>query len=349
MTDTLSDIGEFGLIDRIHELLRQKGIQTPGLTLGIGDDTASFLPQAGYEVLVTCDCMVEGRHYLPQHTTTFELGRRAMVLNISDIGAVGGEPLYALVSLGLRANTPVSDVEAMYLGFVTELNPFGASIIGGNLTKSGDSPFIDITLIGKVERGKTVRRSTAKVGDAILVTGYPGQAAAGLQLLVQTQHNEDLLDHPLVRAYNTPSHRAWEGKAIAQSGFATAMIDTSDGFLGDLGHICEKSGVGAQLIRDKLPVSDDLRRTALKLGQDPYDFVLKDSDDYELIITCSPDHVDQIRTAVTASSDVAVSEVGWITDTSRGIKLELPDGTQSEVTPTGWDHFVATNHGVEGS
>jgi thiamine-monophosphate kinase len=349
MTETLSDIGEFGLIDRIHELLRQKGVQTPGLTLGIGDDTASFLPRAGYEVLVTCDCMVEGRHYLPQHITPLELGRRAMVLNISDIGAVGGEPLYALVSLGLRANTPVSDVEAMYLGFITELNPFGASIIGGNLTKSGDSPFIDITLIGEVERGKTVRRSTAKVGDAILVTGYPGQAAAGLQLLLQVRPNEDLLEHPLVRAYNTPSHRAREGNAIAQSGFATAMIDTSDGFLGDLGHICEESGVGAQLIRDKLPVSDDLRRTALKLGQDPYDLVLKDSDDYELIITCSPGHVNHIRDALATLSDTPVTEVGWITDVARDIKLTLPDGTQSRVTPAGWNHFVVTDHGMKGS
>ena len=340
MTETLADIGEFGLIDRIHELLLKEGAQTQGLTLGIGDDTASFLPHAGYEVLVTCDSMVEGRHYLPQYTTPLELGRRAMVLNISDIGAVGGHPLYAVVSLGLRANTLVSDVEAMYRGFVVELNPFGASIIGGNLTKSADGPFIDITLIGEVERGKTVRRSTAKVGDAMLVTGHPGQAAAGLKLLLQAQPNEDLLDHPLVRSFNAPSHRAREGRAIAQSGFATAMIDTSDGFLGDLGHICKESSVGAQLIRDKLPIGDDLRRAALKLGQDPYELVLGDSDDYELIITCSPDHVDQIRTAVAASSDVPVSEVGMITDATEGIKLIQPNGTKHEMTPAGWDHFV---------
>ncbi|MFH1931583.1 MAG: thiamine-phosphate kinase [Pseudomonadota bacterium] len=345
MTEVVADIGEFGLIDRIHELLQKEGVQTPGLMLGIGDDTASFLPHAGYEVLVTCDCMVEGRHYLPQHITPLELGQRAMVLNISDIGAVGGKPLYALVSLGLRADTPVSDVEAMYRGFVAELNPFGASIIGGNLTKSGDSPFIDITLIGEVEHGKTVRRSTAKVGDVILITGYPGQAAAGLQLLLQAQPNADLLSHPLVRAYNMPSHRAREGRAIAQSGCVTAMIDTSDGFLGDLGHICKESAVGAELIQEKLPISEDLRQAAQKLGQDPYDLALKDSDDYELIITCSPDHVDQIYSAVSALSDVPVTEVGRITDVARQIKLILPDGTRSEITPAGWDHFTGSGGG----
>ena len=345
MTEILADIGEFVLIDRIHELLQKEGVQTPGLTLGIGDDTASFLPHAGYEVLVTCDSMVEGRHYLPQHITPLELGRRAMVLNISDIGAVGGKPLYSLVSLGLRADTPVSDVEAMYSGFVSELNPFGASIIGGNLTKSGDSPFIDITLIGEVEHGKTVRRSTAKVGDVILVTGYPGQSAAGLQLLLHVQRMEDLRDHPLVRAYNTPSHRAREGRAIAQSGCVTAMIDTSDGFLGDLGHICKESAVGAELIQEKLPISEDLRQAAQKLGQDPYDLVLKDSDDYELIITCSPDNVDQIYRAVSELSDVPVTEVGRITDVPQQIKLILPDGTWSEITPAGWDHFTGSGGG----
>ncbi len=345
MTETIADIGEFGLIDRIDELLQKEGVQTPGLTLGIGDDTASFLPHAGYEVLVTCDSMVEGRHYLPEYITPLELGRRAMVLNISDIGAVGGKPLYALVSLGLRADTPVLDVEAMYRGFVAELNPFGASIIGGNLTKSGDGPFIDITLIGEVEHGKTVRRSTAKVGDAILVTGYPGQSAAGLQLLLQSQPNADLLSHPLICAYNTPSHRAREGRAIAQSGCVTAMIDTSDGFLGDLGHICKESAVGAELIQEKLPISEDLRQAAQDLGQDPYDLVLKDSDDYELIITCSPDHVDQIYSAVSALSDVPVTEVGRITDVVRQIKLILPDGTQSGIKPAGWDHFTESGGG----
>jgi thiamine-monophosphate kinase len=284
--------------------------------------------------------MVEGRHYLPDHINPLDLGRRGMALNISDIGAMGGQPLYALVSLGLRVNTLAADVEAMYRGFLVELNPFGASIIGGNLTRSGDCMFIDITLIGEGEKGKIVRRSTAKAGDKILITGYPGQAAAGLQLLMHAQSLDSLRDHPLVRAYNTPSHRAQEGQAIARSGFATAMIDTSDGFLGDLGHICQESGVGATLIQEKLPISYDLRQAALQLGQDPYDLVLQESDDYELIITCSPDQVDQIRSTVVELGNVSITEVGRITDACGGIKLKLPNGTQRTITPDGWDHFT---------
>jgi thiamine-monophosphate kinase len=339
MSQTLSDIGEFGLIDRIHELLQKEGLEAPGVTLGIGDDTASFRPRAGYELLVTCDAMVEGRHYLSGHISPLNLGRRAMALNISDIGAMGGRPLYALVSLGLKAETLVADVEDMYRGFIAELNPFEASIIGGNVTKSEHATFVDITLIGEVEQGKMIRRSTARVGDAILVTGYPGQAAAGLYLLLNAQPTEDLSDHPLVQTFNTPSHRAREGRAIAQSGYATAMIDTSDGFLGDLGHICKESGVGARLTRKSLPVGKELREAATRLGRDPFELVLGESDDYELIITCPPDDVDGLRSVVAAVSAVPVTEVGRITEAAYGMKIVQPEGTECAVTPAGWDHF----------
>ena len=340
MLKTLADIGEFGLIHRIHKLLKKEGVKTPGVTLGIGDDTASIRPRPGYELLVTCDCLVDGQHFLSDRITPLDLGRRAMVVNISDIGAMGGKPLYALVSLGLKKDMPVEDVENMYRGFAMELNPFGASIIGGNITLTRDAIFIDITLLGEAEQGKLMLRSTAKAGDAILVTGYPGEAAAGLQFLLRSQSRKDIREHPLVRIYNTPSHRAREGQAIARSGYATAMIDTSDGFLGDLGHICQNSSAGAVLIQEELPISDNLRQAALELKLDPYELFLQDSDDYELIITSHPKNVAKICTAVASVSDVPVTEVGKISDSVGDIQLILPDGTRRQITPAGWDHFA---------
>ena len=340
MTETLAGIGEFGLIDRIDALIRKEGLQAPGVTLGIGDDCASFRPREGYESLVTCDSMVEGRHFLPRHITPLELGRRAMVMNISDIGAMGGSPLYALVSLGLRGDTPVKEIEEIYRGFLLELNPLGASIIGGNLTKSGNGIFIDITLIGDVEQGKILGRSTARVDDAILVTGFPGQSAAGLQLLLNSDGSNDLQNHPLVRAYNAPAHRALEGRAIARSGSATAMIDISDGLLGDLGHICEKSGVGAELYRERLPLSEALKEGTGLSGDDSMEWVLKESDDYELIVTCRPDRVDMIRSAVARVSPVRITDIGKIKDRATGMSLILPDGSKQDLSPAGWDHFA---------
>ena len=343
MPERVGDIGEFRLIRRIGDLLNKEGIRSERVTLGIGDDTASFLPRTGYELLVTCDCMVEGRHYLPGKISPLDLGRRAMALNISDIGAMGGKPLYALISLGLKADILVHDLEEMYRGFLRELNPFGASIIGGNLTKSADGIFIDITLIGEVEQGKGVRRSGARPGDVILVTGYPGQAAAGLQLLLDAPDESSILGHPLVKIYTNPSHRAQAGEAIAKTGRATAMIDTSDGFLGDLGHICEESGVGAELFKERLPVSDDLCKAALILHQDPYDFFLGDSDDYELVITCRPEDTALLRSVVSQCCPVLLTEVGKITETVGKIMLLLPDGDRRPVRRSGWDHFRLTD------
>jgi len=336
MPETLKDIGEFGLIARIDDLLKREGVQSPGVSLGIGDDTASFKAKPGYEVLVTCDCVVEGRHFLSRHISAMDLGRRSMMLNISDIGAMGGHPLYALISLGLKNETLVKDIEDLYRGFLLELNPFGASIIGGNLTKSGDGIFIDITLIGEVEEGRAVRRSGARPGDVILVTGYPGQSAAGLQLLLQSLASED---HPLVRAYNKPSHRAREGRAVALTGCATAMIDTSDGFLGDLGHICEESGVGALLNQEKFPISDELRQAAKTLEKDPSNFFLGDSDDYQLIITCGANDVERIRSSIALTYEGPVTQVGEVTAPETGLRLLLTDGSEQRLSAKGWDHF----------
>jgi thiamine-monophosphate kinase len=336
MAETLKDIGEFGLIARIDELLKREGVQAPGVSLGIGDDTASFKARSGYEILVTCDCVVEGRHFLSPHITAEDLGRRSMMLNISDIGAMGGHPLYALVSLGLKNETPVKYIEDMYRGFLVELNPFNASIIGGNLTKSGDGIFIDITLIGEVEEGRSVRRSGARPGDVILVTGYPGQSAAGLQLLLQSLASGD---HPLVRAYNNPSHRAREGRAVALTGCATAMIDTSDGFLGDLGHICEESKTGAFLDGKKFPVSKELREAAEILNKEPHEFFLGDSDDYQLIITCGPKDVERIRSVIASTYDGPVTEVGEVRPPEQGIRLSPGDGSEQILSAKGWDHF----------
>jgi thiamine-monophosphate kinase len=339
MSQRITDIGEFGLIRKINDLLIREGIRSERVTLGIGDDTASFLPRPGYEILVTCDSLVEGRHYLPGHITPLDLGRRAMTLNISDIGAMGGRPLYALVSLGLKAAFQVRDVEEMYRGFLVELNPFNASIIGGNLTRSGNGLFIDITLIGEVEQGKGVRRSGARPGDVILVTGYPGQAAAGLRLLLQAQNDAQIENHPLIKIFNAPSHRASLGAVMAKAGLATAMIDTSDGLLADLGHICQESQVGADLCKEKLPISEALRQAATLLNQDPYDFLLGESDDYELVITCRPEDVALLLSKSAQCCPVPVTEIGMITERPGEIALLLSDNQRRPLKPSGWDHF----------
>jgi len=343
MPETLSDIGEFGLIDRIDALLRREGARVPDVTVGIGDDCAVFRPRPGVDILVTCDAMVEGRHYLPRLISPRDLGWRAMALNISDIGAMGGVPRYAMVSLGLRSTMQVTDLEAIYLGFAEALRPFHGVIIGGNITGSEGANIIDITLIGEIESGLSLRRSTAKPGDAILVTGYPGQAAAGLQLLLSNPADPKWKDTPLVQAYRRPSHRAAEGAAVAHSGLATAMIDISDGLIGDLGHICDESGVEAHIFENHLPVSPALREGARQLEKRPLDFLLGDSDDYELIITCLPEQVPEVRSLVGSIRGIPLTPIGEITSSTDGgtnIHMTFADGITRTLRRSGWDHFA---------
>ncbi len=343
MTETLADIGEFGLIDRIDALLQSTGAHMPKGLVGIGDDCAAFQPRPGFDILLTCDAMVENRHYLPDYISPRDLGRRAMTLNISDIGAMGGTPRYALVSLGLRSDMPVAYIEDVYRGFSDELNPFGAVIVGGNIAGSDSASFIDITLIGEIETGMSVRRSTAMPGNAILVTGFPGEAAAGLQILLEERPFEEKENHPLARAYNQPSHRAREGRALARARLATAMIDTSDGLLGDLGHICDESGVGARITQESLPISPALQEAAEKAEKDPLSWVLGNSDDYELIIACAPAHVEDIRALIAGLSPVQVSHIGEIIpalDKPGHIEITTRTGRSRTLSRSGWNHFA---------
>ena len=336
MPETLAGLGEFGLIARLEDLLGRQGRAAPGVVLGLGDDTAILRPQPGNELLVTCDTLVAGRHFLPGVIAPQELGRRAMAVNLSDIAAMGGQPLYALVSLGLQAQTLVAEVEQIYQGFLTELNPWGAAVVGGNITKTEGPVFIDVTLIGQIAAGRALRRAGGRAGDAILVTGHPGQAAAGLRQLRQTPQQAD---PELRRAYLPPTPRLAAGQAVALSGLANAMIDISDGLLGDLNHICEQSRAGALIEAARLPVSPALATAARAWGLDPLELVLGDSDDYELIITCAPERVPALTAAFGAVGDLALSLIGHLTPAGQGLRLLEANGQLRRLSPRGWDHF----------
>ena len=338
MGQKVSDIGEFALIERIQKIVNGKGAD-PGLLIhGIGDDTAVFKPPGpGYEMLVTCDTMVEGRHYLKDYITPFEIGRRAMVMNISDIGAMGGEPLYALVTLGLTSSEPVNDIEEIYRGFIKELEPFGANIIGGNISKIDETPFIDITLIGKVRKEFKALRSGAMPGDAIMVTGCPGKSAAGYWI-VSNGNPEWEMHQTLLDSYIRPQHRAREGHALAMSGKITSMIDISDGLSGDLFHICEKSLVGAEIKEDMLPscmALDDLAKLSNKSKED---FVFGASDDYELLFTCSSENMAAVN-SILSDFNCSVTHIGDIIPWEQGMKIIAKDKEKKDLLKKGWNHF----------
>lgn len=332
----IEELGEFGLIARIA---RVAGAAPAGVALGIGDDTAVLDTGGPRLLLATIDIQVEGRHFLRGRTEPYALGRRTAAINLSDIGAMGGTPRWALVSLALPGDLDVTWVEDLYRGLHDELGWFGAAVVGGNLS-GGERIVIDLALLGEVERGRTLRRDGAHPGDAILVTGALGASAAGRAALDAgiAATNEDADAEAAIAAHRMPTPRVREGQAIAASGRATAMLDLSDGLASDLGHICDASGTGAVVDLALLPVSPETVRLAARLGLNPRRLAVAGGEDYELLFTAPPGAVAALRAVVETVSGVAVTEVGSMTDAADGRWL-LDGGRRMPMTAAGWDHF----------
>ncbi len=335
-TPTVGELGEFALIDRIRRTLGD----APDVVLGIGDDAAAVRPTPGKLLLATCDIQVEGRHFIKARIGPEQLGRRAAAVNLSDVAAMGGRPTHALVSLALPAGTEVEWVERLYDGLRDGFAEHGAVVIGGNLSGSSAEIVIDVTLHGEVDEHAMLRRSGARAGDAVLLTGDLGAARAGLLALDAGLSGGSADD--AARAHLLPTARVDEGLAIAASGLATAAIDVSDGFAADLGHLCEASGTGARIFADRLPVSPAVRDVAAALGFDSLLAALHGGEDYELIVTCASEHADALIDAVRRTTGTPLTAVGEITEAS-GLRLVESGGNERSLDSAGWDHFAGAD------
>src|SRR5574337_187786 len=259
----ISTIGEFALIERIKSMLPRPH----DALLGIGDDCAALRPTAGTDLLLTTDLLVEGVDFTLQTITPFRLGRKAMGVNLSDIAAMGGLPRAALAVLAISPDGEIEFVDELYRGLQEEGARFGIEVVGGDLSASSTLT-IGVTLVGEAKAGKAVTRSGAKPGERIWVTGRLGAAAAGLAALRAGYRLRDNrieapceLTSPLREAISQaierhlcPIPRIQEGRALAEAGIASAMIDLSDGLASDLAHLCRESGVSATIREDRIPI-----------------------------------------------------------------------------------------------
>lgn len=340
----VSDVGEFGLIDRLRgvlaELERGRDPRDPYIVVGIGDDTAILNPTAAHQTLVTCDIQIAGQHFVPAWTTPRDLGARCAAVNLSDIGAMGGLPRAAIVSLAIGPQIAVEDLEELYRGLGARLLDHGARLVGGNVSGLVEGLIIDVTLLGEVEVGHAVRRDTSNPGDIVWVTGSPGSSAAGLRLLLKRQDEEPLVFPWMVDAYLRPAARPREGRALGKSGAVSGMIDLSDGLVGDLTHMVENRPVGILLRDEALPISDPLVEAASAIGVNPITLVLGASDDYELIFTTPPDRAEEAMRALRSVSSVAVWPIGEVIAGAPGqVLIEDSQGRRRPAGARGWDHF----------
>ncbi len=331
----ISDLGEFGLIRNIQRLSPRK---TSSVLIGIGDDAAALKVSPPKILLATTDMLLEDVHFDLSLTDFYSLGWKSAAANLSDIAAMGGSPSYCLTALGIPDNISVEQIEDFYRGFVALLKAHRTTLVGGDTCHSGKGMVISVTLLGEVEKKDLLSRAGARPGDRVFVTGALGDSAAGLEILKnrvkwQGQRGKGTERKTLIAKHLRPEPRTSEGRAIARSGCASAMIDISDGLSSDLGHICEQSRVGAEIHGRKIPISQSLGKLSRDLPMPAMLYALSGGEDYELLFTVPPPKVEGLK-----SLRIPVIEIGTIT---RGKTMMLVDdtGRKNTLKVTGYDHF----------
>lgn len=318
---------EFSLIDRIRQRTAQS---RDDVRLGIGDDAALLAMPSGQELAVAIDTLVEGVHF-PRGTAPADIGWKALAVNLSDLAAMGATPAWALLALTLP-NADEAFVDGLADGFAQLAQTYRLALVGGDTTRGALT--ISVAVHGFVPPGKALTRADAQAGDAVLVTGTLGDAAAGLRLLQQSRHS-DAQSNYLIARLNRPTPRVAAGLALRER--ASACIDVSDGLLADLGHICAASNVGAEIEAALLPRSSALLDRFDDVS--PRDFALSGGDDYELCFTVPPQRVAAVQ-ADLARLGCGATRIGRIVE-GQGVKVRDADGQWLEPAQQGWDHFRA--------
>ena len=312
-----------------------KNIKTKYSLRLVGDDCAVLPGSDKTDLLITSDMLVEDVDFRLTWTTPEFLGHKALAVSLSDIGAMGGEPKFAMLSMGVSEKLWKTDfVDRFYEGWHELASKFGVELIGGDVSKSPEGLVIDSTALGKVPNGDAVLRSGARPGDAIFVTGYLGGAAAGLKLLENGERYSANLAEPnrhLLLRQLQPIAQVHTGKLLQEIALPTAMLDISDGLSSDLNHLAIASGAGAKIYADRIPVDPAIAGAATMLNNDAFDLALNGGEDFELLFTSAPSKIP-------VALDLGFHHIGEITGAAGVIEL-VSDNTVSRLEPKGYRHF----------
>jgi len=303
--------GEFQFINRIKKKSKNRNV-----IVDIGDDCAVIEYNDDSYHLYTTDMLVEGDHFSLDYFSPYQIGIKVMESNASDIAAMGGKPVYSLISLSLKEDTTVEFIDGVYNGINEICERYNFDLIGGDTTH-GDKIVISLTLIGQVDKNKLKLRSAAEIGDLIVVSGPLGGSTAGLKLFLNTIDGFDEIKkyhtNPISEIKNLP-------KILP---VAKAMEDVSDGLASEIRNICKMSKVGAKIFREKIPLNKGIKKSSSLLDDDPYDYALFGGEDFKLVYTVNKNDRHKIYGTV----------VGEII---KGEKILL-DG--KELKNYGYDHF----------
>lgn len=308
--------GESALIERISKILGKP--KSKNVLTQIGDD-AAIVKVNGKKVVFTVDCLVEGDHFSLDWFSSEEIGMKAIEINASDIYAMNAKPCFALISLVLPKNTSVELIDGIYKGMLSTAKKHGIELVGGNITH-GKQLIIDVSMLGFVE-GKPVYRNSAKPNEFLCVSGPLGGASTGLNLFLKK-----IKGFKGVKKLHTQP-KAKPEKALKIAGYASAMIDVSDGLASETRNICKESDCGAVIYREKIPLSEGVQKAASAMKMNPVDFALFGGEDFEFVFTVSPKKLGRVQGFV----------VGEIIR-EKSVFLE-EKGKRKKLERYGYDHF----------
>lgn len=323
--------------------LRERAPISSSVT-GIGDDAAVFQAAAGKETVITTDLLIEEIDFRRTTIPPYLLGHKALAVSLSDIAAMGARPRWVLTSIGLPADVWQTDfVDRFYSGLLELASRYDVQLIGGDTSRTEEKIVIDSIVIGECSAKHAVKRSGAKPGDQIFVTGSLGAAAAGLRLVERGAHlaeqnldDEDSqkLDHLLLRQLRPEPRVGW-GIVLGDERLATSMIDISDGLSSDLNHLCAASGVGALIDSSLLPIDRQVVELCGRRALDPLQLALHGGEDFELLFTVATGDAARLPRRVDGTQ---ITRIGEIRTSNEGVRMS--EGTRIwELNPGGWKHF----------
>lgn len=335
----ISSLGEFGLIDH---LTRNNEIKNASTIVSVGDD-AAVLDHFGKQTVVTTDMLVEGIHFDLMYTPLKHLGYKSIVVNLSDIYAMNATPAQVTMSIAFSNRFSVEALDEFYEGVYAACEKYNVDLVGGDTTSSQKGFIISVTAIGDVAPDKYVKRSGAKKGDLICVSGDLGGAFLGLTILERekkiflatkgVQPDLENQDYIIGRFLKPEARKDIIEFLAADKIIPTSMIDVSDGLSSELLHICKQSDTGSTIYEEKIPVNDSARQFAYKLELDPTACALSGGEDYELLFTIDQNDYNRI------ASNAQVSVVGHITEKEKGSVIITRGGNEHKLTAQGWNAF----------
>lgn len=340
----IGELGEFGLIDHLHQQLKdQLSSAQEDIVKGIGDDAAVIEKNDSHYTLISSDMLIEGVHFDLSFMPLQHLGYKAIAVNVSDIAAMNGIPKQVTISLGVSNRFSVEALEVLYEGITQAAKEYNLDIVGGDTTASPSGLVISISILGEVSKEKVVYRSTANDKDILCVTGDLGAAFVGLQVL-EREKQEFLMNpemQPQLKEYEYVVGRQLKPKARMDiihelrdlEIIPTSMIDISDGLASEIFHLCKQSGLGVSIYEDKLPIFEQTYETAAEFQIDPNTCALNGGEDYELLFTVSQKDFDKIE------KHEDIQAIGYMHPAEKGRVMVTRNQNVIELTAQGWKHF----------